>query len=254
MLGIDAITCSSTAAWMHNYVQPRGSLVRTMTSNSLQKWAYTLDVELDLQPRQSFLPTVSSDSLQRWLSELTTEPYWTLTSPLNDVVLTTAKLTAWCGCTVQRHICLDCDKQQLAEMSIHSWCLNLMYSPGHFCRLCQATVCRDELTSERWFPNECCSVEYNETETVTYVLTDWHVFTAWSQCTVQRLLVWTVTSNSLHKWTDSFTKLCALDIMYNPVQDFCGLCQGTACRDELTAEPHWTLIFPINDWMLNTAK
>ena len=31
------------------------------------------------------------------------------------------------------------------------------------------------------------------------------------------------------------------NVMYSPVTDFCGLRQGTACRDELTAEPHWTL-------------
>lgn len=35
------------------------------------------------------------------------------------------------------------------------------------------------------------------------------------------LLVWTMTSNSLQKRADSFIKLCALNVMYSPVKDFC---------------------------------
>ena len=50
----------------------------------------------------------------------------------------------------------------------------------------------------------------------------------------------TVKADGLQKWTDSWTKLCAMNVSYRPVTDFCGLCHGTACRDELTAESHWT--------------
>ena len=132
--------------------------------------------------------------------------------------------------------------------------LELDLQPRSFCRLWQATVCRDELTTERRFPNECCSVDYNETETVTYVPTDRHVFTAWSGCILQRLTCVDCDKQQPAKSSWQLNPAMCCNVMYSPVTDFCGLCQGSACREELTAEPYWTLMSPVNDWMWNTAK
>ena len=120
-----------------------------------------------VQPRRSFLRTVSSDSLQRWAHSWA---YSTLMSPMNAVVLTTARQEQWLR---------DCQ-------------FDMMYSPeAHLCGLWQATVCRNEHTllmleldpqprqlflrsmssnSLGWahscsvlnadVPNECCSADY----------------------------------------------------------------------------------------------
>lgn len=68
------------------------------------------------------------------------------------------------------------------------------------------------------------------------------------------LFVWTLRSNSLQTWADSWSKLHAMNVMYSPVADMCGLCHKTACRDELTPEPNWTLMSPINDWVLHRQQ
>ena len=127
-----------------------------------------------------------------------------MNAPMNAPVLTGAKPKQWLiNCHL--HTCpqLHVDVQSIGlfvwtvtinslQRCADSWSnLNAetwTYGPKtDVCELYQATVCRDELTSETWFTNECCNVDYNEIETVTYVLTDWHAFIAWSGRTVQRL-------------------------------------------------------------------
>lgn len=108
---------------------------------------------------------------------------------MNVVVLTMAKSRQWLVCgTAQRLTCAECDKEQSVEMSWNSWFWMLIDSPGsHFCGLCQATVCRDELT---YCQIDMCSQIELDVQS-------------------RDLFVRIMTSNSLQKWADSWTDLNA---------------------------------------------
>jgi len=63
--------------------------------------------ELDLQPRQPFLRTVSSDSRQRWAHA---EAYSMLMSPMNAVVPNTAKQKQWL---------INCQSNTCSQLDVH---------------------------------------------------------------------------------------------------------------------------------------
>ena len=95
--------------------------------------------------------------------------------------------------------------------------------------------------------NDCCSVDYGKPVTVTNILSAWHVLTTWTDVRSRDLLVRTLTSNN-EKPADIWTILNA-GTWCTP-----GLCQGTVCRDELTAEPHQTLMSPLHDVVPDYGK
>ena len=108
-------------------VQPRGSLVQTMTSNSLQKWAYTLETGTGSTAQK----LMSADCIKQQFAEMSSQV--NADSRMNAVVLTTAKQKQsdwWIVIFTRAH----------GLISMYS-------SETYLCDLWQATACRNELTA-----------------------------------------------------------------------------------------------------------